>query len=311
MRTVRTATTNCLATVEPAQARRDTSTRHTDGGTNTQYACGTEPKDGEATETPAHLGREPASTAPGCPKSITPGNRASTTMLPGKTWSTASLLNKEHFRVEQAQLACPTRRSPARRWLATEPAQLACGLIACLLLVACGADGSSMDPPQAQGVAGAASAISAFALLRTPPEPMPRPLARHIAGLLKRSDRARPADTQMVQTARGDVWVFLTRRELCLAQSGLGSLSCSPKKAAVKEGVVLGTFKPPSKSVPRLHEFLVLGVVPDGIHRVPVVIGEKPVTHSSAIPVRDNVFAVGGEEPILVGRLHPHPDRQR
>jgi hypothetical protein len=68
---------------------------------------------------------------------------------------------------------------------------------------------------------------------------------------------------------------------------------------ATSEGVSLGTFSPPSKRVHRLHHFMVLGLVPDGVERIELKIGMRRKT----VEVKNNLYSVASDRPIFVRRL--------
>jgi hypothetical protein len=167
----------------------------------------------------------------------------------------------------------------------------------CCLLTGCGASHLSANPEGGESIA------VAFKVLRTRSERLPPPLAQHIARLLKASEKAKPANTQLVRTRGGSIWAFLTGEKMCLVQANLGSISCSKKRLARSQGVVLGTFKPPSNEVPHLHQFLVLGVMPDDVRYVSATIGRHLHKRHIRVPVRHNVFAIAAEQPVLVRRL--------
>jgi len=52
-----------------------------------------------------------------------------------------------------------------------------------------------------------------------------------------------------------------------------------------------------------MHRFLVLGVLPDDIQSVSATIGRQRSVRRTEIAVRENVFAIAAERPILVRRL--------
>jgi hypothetical protein len=118
-----------------------------------------------------------------------------------------------------------------------------------------------------------------------------------------KADKGTPTNTQLTRTRGGSIWIFLTHQKMCLAQANFGSVSCLEKQRARSHGVVLGTFKPPSKEVPYLHQFLVLGVMPDDVRYVSTTIGRHLHEHHIKVPVRSNVFAIAAEQPILVRGL--------
>jgi hypothetical protein len=167
----------------------------------------------------------------------------------------------------------------------------------CCLLAGCGASHLSSNRE------GEGNVAAAFKVLRTRSEHLPPRLAEHIARLLKASEKARPVNTQLVRTPGGSIWVFLTGDRMCLVQANFGSISCSKKRLARSQGVVLGTFKPPSKEVPYLHQFLVLGVMPDDVRYVSATLGRHSHQRHIRRPVQGNVFAIAAQRPVLVRRL--------
>lgn len=179
----------------------------------------------------------------------------------------------------------------------------------CLLVVGCG--GSDL-PSTAESDKEVAAV---FSVLRGNPEHLPPSLSRHVARLLKPSERDTPVNTQRVGTSEGAVWIFLNGPKMCLAQANFGSIACVTKRLARSQGVVLGTFKPPTKQVPRMHKFSVLGVVPDEVRYVAATIGRGSHRRRVRIPVRSNAFAVAAEQSILVDALkddasRPYKDRR-
>jgi len=90
---------------------------------------------------------------------------------------------------------------------------------------------------------------------------------------------------------------------MCLVQANLGSIACSPKRLARSKGVILGTFIPPSSEVPRLHHFLVQGVMPDAVRYVSATVGRRGHERQVEIPVRNNAFAIAAEQPVVVTAL--------
>jgi hypothetical protein len=102
----------------------------------------------------------------------------------------------------------------------------------------------------------------------------------------------------LVHQARDPIWVISAGQQLCIAQ--VRGAACAPKYRARHEGVFLGTFRPPTKRDPALHDFLVQGLVPNGVRQVALVIG----THRTVvIDVKENVFSFERDEPVHVKRL--------
>lgn len=174
------------------------------------------------------------------------------------------------------------------------PVRLATAGCACLLLLGCGdLNMSSRQTPRDP-------TASAFRVLRTDPEHLPSSLADHIARLLHLPTHAALDNTQLTQTQEGSVWVFLSGEKMCLVQANLGSVSCSTKRRARRQGVTLGTFEPPSEAIPRLHRFLVLGVQPDDVRYISATVGRQPHERRVRVPVRHNIFAIAAERPVLI-----------
>lgn len=140
-----------------------------------------------------------------------------------------------------------------------------------------------------------------FPILRGPAEHFPRALRSHLAHLLSNAS-AQPFQPRLVQrkrTAAGVVWLFVDGEAVCLAQGSLGSVACSNAKRARSEGVSLGVFSPPSAHTRRPHNFLLMGLTPDGVTGVIVSIGKR----RHMIDVRDNLFSATGDRPILIRRF--------
>jgi hypothetical protein len=175
--------------------------------------------------------------------------------------------------------------------------RLASTCCVCLLLAGCGASRLSSNQEGEENIA------TAFKVLRTSSEHLSPPLTHHIARLLKASEKAKPVNTQLVRTRGGLVWIFLTGEKMCLVQANFGSISCLRKRQARSRGVVLGTFKPPSKEQPYLHQFLALGVMPDDVRYVLATIGRHSHERHVRVPLHNNVFAIAAEQPVLVRGL--------
>ena len=142
---------------------------------------------------------------------------------------------------------------------------------------------------------------SHFSILRTPSESFsPAVAARIKRSLVSYEDHALMSDIQLAWAA-GSMWIFSTQRLLCLAQRR--AVVCAPKGRASREGVFLGTFRPPTNRKHVLHKFLVQGLVPDGVERILAVIGSR---RKVVVDVKANVFSVRSEKPIHIERLLPH-----
>jgi hypothetical protein len=94
------------------------------------------------------------------------------------------------------------------------------------------------------------------------------------------------------------LWVLATDRLLCVAQPR--GAACAPKSAALKHGVPLGTFRPPTADHPVPHDFVLQGVAPDGVRKVLVVIGKD---RQFVADVKRNIFSVERDEPVHLKEL--------
>lgn len=109
--------------------------------------------------------------------------------------------------------------------------------------------------------------------------------------------RARFSDTQLASQDR-HLWLVSTPGLLCVADPR--GAACAAKSVAINRGVVLGTFQPPSSNQPKIHNFLLQGVVSNDVDKVLVVIGDH---QQLTIPVRQNVFSVERDKPVHLMRL--------
>ena len=66
---------------------------------------------------------------------------------------------------------------------------------------------------------------------------------------------------------------------------------------------MLGTFRPPTTSVPVAHDYMLQGVVPDGVSKVVVVIGKDRKTF---VDIANNVFSIGRDSPVHILRFLRH-----
>lgn len=146
------------------------------------------------------------------------------------------------------------------------------------------------------------SVDAAFGLLRTHQE-LPRSPAdwRSLASATAVEPHAQFANRQLVR-GRASLWVLSSGRSMCISQPK--AASCAPTEVAEREGVFLGTFTPPTKRRPFPHDFLLQGIVPDGVRQVKLVVGESKQLVAN---VRGNVISVRRAEPVHVKRLLPGP----
>jgi len=64
-------------------------------------------------------------------------------------------------------------------------------------------------------------------------------------------------------------------------------------------GLSLGIVNRPTDKQPKGRRFLVLGLVPDGVTSVLLVVGAREAT----VPVRDNLYSLAANQPILLKQL--------
>lgn len=140
-----------------------------------------------------------------------------------------------------------------------------------------------------------------FRVFRGPSEKIPHALNMHLKQLLAApsAERSHPRSAQRVDTPDGVAWIFLNGSSLCLAQGGHGALACSTVTHANREGVSLGVFAAPSREMPKLHDFLLLALVPDGIQRVEITVGRQ----RQSVGVQDNVISASGDRPVFLKRF--------
>ena len=159
--------------------------------------------------------------------------------------------------------------------------------------------GDSDRPKPANTQSNSYSTIKdSFHLLEGSTEVLPKSSRSHLARILNTGSDSqfKPTLFQRAITANGVAWVFLNGNKVCLLQGNRGAATCSPASHARVKGVLLGAFSPPSKRIPRPHDFLLMGLAPDGVARVAITIG----TRRQTIPVRNNLFSASGDRPVLV-----------
>jgi hypothetical protein len=111
----------------------------------------------------------------------------------------------------------------------------------------------------------------------------------------------RLSSVEIEKTKHGSVWIFEADDLVCLAHSR--GAACAPRGDAIQNGVMLGVFSPPDAHHRALHNFLVQGLVPDGVYRVLAVIDPS---HRVLVDVHRNVFTIAADTPIHVKRLVQH-----
>ena len=177
--------------------------------------------------------------------------------------------------------------------------QLIAALLTVLALSWQGSAGS-VSRTAAASPKGPEALRATFGLLRSPEETLPKPLQAHLSKILFRKGRLSPSLVQREAADGRDAWAFSTRGMVCLAQGGRGSAACTSPKDAIENGVTLGAFSPPSTTIPRLHDFLVIGLVPDSVALVHITIGRA----DHVVAVHNNMFSVASDtRPITVHRF--------
>lgn len=177
--------------------------------------------------------------------------------------------------------------------------QLIAALLAVLALSGQGS-AESVSRTTTASAKGPEALKATFGLLRSPEEILPEPLQAHLSKILFRRGRLSPSLVQRQAAAGRNTWAFSTRGMVCLAQGGRGSAACTSPGDAIENGVTLGAFSPPSPTNPRLHDFLVIGLVPDSVALVHITIGHA----DHVVAVHNNMFSVASHtRPIIVHRF--------
>lgn len=141
----------------------------------------------------------------------------------------------------------------------------------------------------------------AFGTMRGPSASLPPSLRSHLTQILRRDrgSQLRASLVHQAHTSRGVAWVFLDGTAVCLAEDTNGSVACSSLAQAESEGVSLGVFSPPSKQVPKPHDFLLMGLAPDGVDRVAITIRYR----HQVIDVQNNIYSASADRPIVIRQL--------
>lgn len=164
-------------------------------------------------------------------------------------------------------------------------------LVGMVVVVSVGVLGGAKAPPD--------NLQAVFSVLRTRPETAPRRVTANLLGMVPHSEANELLARGMLATRmRDSTWVFSTTHQLCLVQ--MRGSSCAPKYVARHEGVFLGTFRPPTKRDPALHDFLVQGLVPNDVRKVLLVVGSH---RKVVVDVKQNVFSFERDRPVHVKRL--------
>jgi hypothetical protein len=156
---------------------------------------------------------------------------------------------------------------------------------------------AAQEPPKQQGV----NVTHSYQLLRSPPEQPHTPADRRSLANVSHYHPDAPISNPQLANRHHHIWVVVSGHLLCLAEPR--GVACKPKSASRAEGIMLGTFQPPSKRIPVPHNFLLEGIVPDNVSRLVLIVGRS---QARTIVVRHNVFLVRGDEPVRVKRLIRH-----
>jgi hypothetical protein len=178
---------------------------------------------------------------------------------------------------------------------------VATGLVVLLL---CGAAAwhTHLDPspPATPPTARATSALADhFLVFKDPPDHLPQAEYVRIRNILQLYGPALNGltGTQRVGTPGGSLWLFKTSRLICLAHER--GAACAMESAAQEVGVFLSVFRPPDAAHPSMHDFLVCGLVPNGVRHVRATVGER----QAQVVVRSNVFCMAANQRITLQRL--------
>jgi hypothetical protein len=162
-------------------------------------------------------------------------------------------------------------------------------LIGAVFLIGCSSSEERAAPSQVR---------QAFQIFATDPDHLPDReellIQANIGAFRSSSPLSR---VHLVPTEHGRLWLFTTSNLVCLAHQR--GAACAPILKAKKVGVFLSVFRPPTELEPRLHDFLVLGLVPDGVRKVIA----SADGHRLAANVEENTFSLAGDQPIQLQRL--------
>lgn len=137
-----------------------------------------------------------------------------------------------------------------------------------------------------------------FHIFRSPAETLSRAEGRRIRSGLEIYGSDEVLRSQLAETRQGRLWALETKRLICISNTrGLG---CAPKRMADQTGVLLGVFDPPNADRHDLHNFLVQGLVPDGVSHVLLRMNDR---RNVVVQVESNVFSVAADNPIHLKRL--------
>jgi hypothetical protein len=105
-------------------------------------------------------------------------------------------------------------------------------------------------------------------------------------------------------TTHPRLWVIPGPHLLCIAEVGRGA-ACRAAKTALTKGVQLGLYIISSNPKQRPKQFLLVGLVPDGVHSVRLLAGERSYSSS----VQGNIVQAKGRSPIQIIKVNPLGER--
>jgi hypothetical protein len=114
---------------------------------------------------------------------------------------------------------------------------------------------------------------------------------------------AENAHIQKVGTFKGTVWLVIARNRVCIARRG--AVACDTLRPVLRRGLALSTFRAPKKPHEELTDFVLVGIAPDGVRAVTLLVGTKQQHRT----VHNNVYAAASDAPITVIGLEPHTTR--
>jgi hypothetical protein len=144
--------------------------------------------------------------------------------------------------------------------------------------------------------------VEGLHLTQSPPVRLPAAVRNQIVSALgPRSAAVRPFRTQHIATPQGDLWLVDGREQSCLIEGGKGGITCASNHLVRRYGLAVGIGDAPTQPGGKPHNFLLLGIAPDSIHRVLLKIGAG----TQEVPVRHNVYTHRANVPIVISRLEP------
>jgi hypothetical protein len=139
-----------------------------------------------------------------------------------------------------------------------------------------------------------------FPAMRSPHERMSLSTRMHINETIGAPpDGLDPNSAQHVDTPSGGIWVVSGKYITCMLQGNLGSLACDTSAAFSRQGLALGTAKPPKRDGGSPRDFQVLGIAPVWVRSVQVQIGD----HARAVAAQDGMYTRRANVPIIIKRF--------